>query len=70
MTTKPKAFHQAPSHRGGGNLQITVSWPESVMKTADIQAGRNGETRSGYLRRLVEQDGKNQAQFGEDGPSL
>ena len=36
-------------------VKVTVSLPDYLLRAVDIEAGRRGTTRSGYLRELVEE---------------
>ena len=44
------------THRGGCSVSFTATLPEQIIDLADAQSGRCGETRSGYIRRLIEND--------------
>lgn len=46
------------THKAGPDqpLPITVSLPPSIRQQADDRAARCGESRSAYIRRLIETD--------------
>lgn len=35
--------------------KVMVSLPDDLLRAVDVEAGRQGTTRSGYLRRLAEE---------------
>ena len=38
-----------------GMAKVMVSLPDDLLRAVDIEAGRRGTTRSGYLRELAEE---------------
>lgn len=46
--------------------KVLVSIPDELLREVDAQARTSGETRSGYLRRLAEEDFEKEEQRGRE----
>lgn len=46
--------------------KVLVSLPDELLREIDAQAKASGETRSGYLRRLAEEDFEKEGQRGRE----